>query len=183
MTTPTPELSIEEKLTAAAQAERLSRAQSLGKNYVIAATALGLAPIPLFDLAAIMALEVKLVHGLAKHYEVPFKESRTKSLLAALLSGAASAISVMGLASIGKSVPVLGTLAGGGGVGITAGAITYAVGQVFTRHFESGGTLLDFDPHKVKSMFKMELNKGKKAAAESAAAPAAAETPAAAATA
>jgi uncharacterized protein (DUF697 family)/pimeloyl-ACP methyl ester carboxylesterase len=171
MTTETVVTDLEEKLTVAAQAERLARADNLVKNYVLVAVVLGAVPVPLADLAGVMALQVKLVHGLAKHYEVPFKQNLARSLVASLVSGAASMIGFAGLASIGKGIPVLGVLAGGGGVAVTAGAVTYAVGQVFARHFESGGTLLDFDPHKVKSMFKVELKKGKVAAAEASEAP------------
>lgn len=158
------EASFEEKLTAAARAERLVRARSLTKNYILASAGIGLIPLPLADLAGVMALQVKLVHGLAKVYEVPFKENVTKSLLASLLSGASSVIGVMGLASLAKTIPVLGTLAGGGGVAVTAASVTFATGEVFTRHFESGGTLLDFDPHKMKALFKRELKNGKAAA-------------------
>ena len=158
------EATLEEKLTAAARAERLVRARSLTKNYILASAGIGLVPLPLADLAGVMALQVKLVHGLAKVYEVPFKENITKSLLASLLSGASSVIGVMGLSSLAKSIPVLGTLAGGGGVAVTAASVTFATGEVFTRHFESGGTLLDFDPHKMKALFKRELKNGKAAA-------------------
>ena len=42
-----------------------------------------------------------------------------------------------------------------------AGASTYAVGQVFIQHFESGGTFLDFDPDKVKAYFAEQVEKGK----------------------
>jgi len=42
-----------------------------------------------------------------------------------------------------------------------AGASTYAVGQVFIQHFESGGTFLDFDPEKVKGYFAEQFEKGK----------------------
>ena len=158
------EATLEEKLTAAARAERLVRARSLTKNYILASAGIGLVPLPLADLVGVMALQVKLVHGLAKVYEVPFKENITKSLLASLLSGASSVIGVMGLASLAKTIPVLGTLAGGGGVAVTAASVTFATGEVFTRHFESGGTLLDFDPHKMKALFKRELKNGKAAA-------------------
>ena len=163
------EATLEEKLTAAARAERLVRARSLTKNYILASAGIGLVPLPLADLAGVMALQVKLVHGLAKVYEVPFKENITKSLVASLLSGASSVIGVLGLSSLAKTIPVLGTLAGGGGVAVTAASVTYATGEVFTRHFESGGTLLDFDPHKMKALFKRELKNGKAEASATAA--------------
>ncbi|MDD5033381.1 MAG: YcjF family protein [Methylococcaceae bacterium] len=157
---------LEEKLSVCVRAEREARAQTLIKNYVLTSAGVALVPFPLVDLAGIMALQIKLVHGLAKHYDVPFKENLVKSLLTSLLSGATSVVGFLGLASLAKSVPVLGTLGGMGGVAITAGSVTYAVGQVFARHFESGGTLLDFDPQKMKSLFKRELKKGQEAAAE-----------------
>ncbi len=169
MATLDSEASFEEKLTAAAHAERLVRARSLTKNYILASAGIGLVPLPLADLAGVMALQVKLVHGLAKVYEVPFKENITKSLVASLLSGASSVIGVLGLSSLAKTIPVLGTLAGGGGVAVTAASVTYATGEVFTRHFESGGTLLDFDPHKMKALFKRELKNGKAEASTTAA--------------
>lgn len=145
-------------------AERQTAANSLIKNYVIAAAGLGLVPLPLVDLGGIMALQIKLVHGLAKHYGVPFKENVGKSLITSLISGAGSIVGVMGISSISKIVPGLGTLGGGASVAITAGSVTYAVGQVFARHFESGGTLLDFDPKKMRDLFKSKLKEGKEAA-------------------
>ena len=36
-------------------------------------------------------------------------------------------------------------------------ASTYAIGKVFVLHFEAGGTLLDFDPLKMRAHFEREL--------------------------
>ena len=162
MTTSTTETS--PALADVLAAERQAAADSLIKNYVITSTALGLIPLPLVDLAGFMALQIKLVHGLTKHYGVPFKENLVKSLVTSLISGAGSIIGVMGISSISKLVPGLGTLGGGASVAITAGAVTYAVGQVFVRHFESGGTLLDFDPKKMRDVFKRKLKEGEEVA-------------------
>jgi hypothetical protein len=49
-------------------------------------------------------------------------------------------------------------------VSVFAGASTYALGQVFKRHYESGGTILDFDPARLKKMYKEQFEKGKKVA-------------------
>jgi hypothetical protein len=40
-------------------------------------------------------------------------------------------------------------------------AATYAVGQVFIQHFESGGTFLDFDPDKVREHFRQEFDRAR----------------------
>ena len=157
MSTPEPEISLEDKLTATARAERLARAHHLAQNYVLASAGIALVPVPLVDLVGLMALQVKLVHGLAKHYDVPFKENVARSLLASLLSGASSTLLARGLASFAKAVPVLGTLAGGGGIAVSSASVTYAVGELFIQHFESGGTLLNFDADKLKGLFKRKL--------------------------
>ena len=38
-----------------------------------------------------------------------------------------------------------------------AGASTWAMGKVFTQHFATGGTLLDFDPDTMREHFKTEM--------------------------
>lgn len=151
-------------LSDAARAERLLRAQSLVKSYVLGATGISLIPVPLVDLAGIFGVQLKLIHGLSKQYGVPFKENLGKSLLTSLLTGATGIIGVTALSSLAKSVPVLGSIGGAASVGITSGALTYAVGQVFIKHFEKGGTLLNFDPAKFREIFKKEVAKGKEVA-------------------
>lgn len=152
-------MSTEDKSVDLVAQARNTEAESLVKNYVIVSLGLGLIPVPAVDLAAFMALQVKLVHGLAKQYEVPFKANLGKSVLASLLSGGGSVLAVMGLSSLAKAVPVLGTLEGAS-VAISAGACTYAVGQVFLKHFESGGTLLNFDAKQTSGMFESKLKEG-----------------------
>jgi len=178
MATPDSAASLADKLIAAAHAERLASARSLAKHYVLAAAGTALIPLPLAGLGAFMALQVKLVHGLATHYEVPFKENLARSLIAALLSGASWMVGMIGLASLAKAVPGLGSLAGGGGMAVTSASVTYAVGEVFIQHFEAGGTLLDFDPDKMKALFRRALKNGPATVAAPAETAAAAETPA-----
>ena len=173
MATPDPAIPLKDQLTVAARAQRLASAHRLANQYVLAGAGIGLVPVPLFDLVGIMALQVKLVHGLAKHYAVPFEEKIANSLVAALLSGASSVLLANGLFSLFKAIPVLGTLASGS-VAISGASVTYAVGAVFIRHFESGGALSDFDPVKMKPQFLTELKNGQAAAEQ-----AAAETPSA----
>ncbi|MFM8444546.1 MAG: YcjF family protein [Methylococcus sp.] len=175
MTTLTPESS--PTVTELMAAERRTAADSLIKNYVLAATGLGFLPFPLVDLGGLMAIQVKLVHGLAKHYGLPFKENVGKSLVTSLIAGASGVVGVLGLASLAKLVPGLGTLAGGASVSLTSGALTYAVGHVFAKHFETGGTLLDFDPKKMQEAFKRKVHEGRRAVAQMVDAPAAEAAP------
>jgi hypothetical protein len=60
-----------------------------------------------------------------------------------------------------KAIPGLGTILGGVTLSVTAGATTYAVGQVFAHHFEYGGSLYDLDPEKFKQFYKEQMERGK----------------------
>lgn len=142
--------------------ERLLASHNLVKSYVNAAITLGLLPMPLLDLAVLMGLQVKLVHGLAEHYDVPFTDTLCRALLTSLLSGSSSVVAVLGLSSLAKSVPPLASLGGGASVALAAGTLTYAVGQVFAQHFETGGRLTTFKPEKMNSTFKAEMKEGRR---------------------
>ena len=66
----------------------------------------------------------------------------------------------MALASLAKAVPGLGTATGMISVSLLGGATTYAIGSVFVQHFESGGTLLDFEPQKMRAYFLQQTGRG-----------------------
>lgn len=146
------------------ESERILKANSLVKNYVITSMGFGIVPIPAFDLAALLGTQIKMVHGLSKEYGVPFKKEIVRSLILSILSGAVGVGGVMGVASLAKSFPIIGSLIGGGTVSALSGALTYAVGRVFVQHFEQGGTLLDLDTKKIRESFKRELKEGKEVA-------------------
>jgi len=64
--------------------------------------------------------------------------------------------------SVVKMIPGLGSIIGGITVSVFAGASTYALGEVFKKHFSSGGTILDFDPERLRKLYKEQFEKGKK---------------------
>jgi hypothetical protein len=47
---------------------------------------------------------------------------------------------------------------------LLAGASSYALGEVFKKHFSTGGTFLDFDPKRLKKLYNEKFEKGKKVA-------------------
>ncbi|HVC19683.1 MAG TPA: DUF697 domain-containing protein [Vicinamibacterales bacterium] len=137
-------------------------ANRLVNKFVLYSGAAGLVPIPLFDIAAITGVQLKMLSDLAKHYQLPFSADRGKSILTALLGGLVS--TKLGFGEVGsllKGVPVVGSILGMFTTTIFASAATYAVGKVFIQHFESGGTFLDFDPDKVRKHFADEYEKAK----------------------
>jgi uncharacterized protein (DUF697 family) len=130
---------------------KLKQANAVTSKYVKGTVALGLVPVPIFDAVALAAAQLKMVHSLAKIYEIEFSKSLGKSLIAALLGGAIPLSLRTSLYSLCKTVSFLGQAVGILGMSILCGSSTYALGKVFIQHFESGGTLLDFDSDKMRT--------------------------------
>jgi uncharacterized protein (DUF697 family) len=144
---------------AAGMSEREKDARLLVDRYTKYAAAAGLVPVPVFDMAAIAGTQVAMVSALAALYGVPFSKERGRALVAAVLGGVMPTLAGHQiLTMIAKRLTIVGTLFGMISVSGFAVAATYAVGRVFTAHFESGGTLLDIDVAKatqqVASHFK-----------------------------
>jgi len=126
---------------------------SMGASFII--------PIPVADIFAVSALQLDMIRQLCRVYDVSFAETQGKAIVTSLTS---STLARAGARSLIKLVPGFGTLIGGVTVSIFNGASTYALGQVFKRHFESGGTILDFDTERLKKVYKEQFEKGKQMA-------------------
>jgi uncharacterized protein (DUF697 family) len=158
---------------------KVSQAMDIVKRNMLWSAAAGVVPVPALELIAITAIEVKLVKELAEHYDTSFRKDLAKTAVLSLVGSLGSvAIGKMIALSSLRVIPVLGQLVAAVSVPGMAAAITYAIGKVFVSHFEAGGTLLDFDPAKMRDFFRAEFAKGVKQAATSAT-PASAKTVAA----
>lgn len=131
------------------------------KRHALYAGAVGLVPIPFINIAGVVGFEIKMLRDLAKLYDIPFREDAGKSIVSSLIGGLGAAKLGYGAAGLVKGVPLVGVLLGALTLPVSAGALTWAVGKVFIMHFESGGTLLDFDADKVRAYFNEQLSKGK----------------------
>lgn len=136
------------------------------RNHVIGSMGVGLIPMPMVDLVALTGVQLNMLRKLAKKYDVPFSQDKVKNLLGALIGGGIPVTFSSVFASLIKSVPVVGQTTGALAMPILAGATTYAVGKVFTQHFASGGTFLNFDPDAVKEYYEKMLKEGEKVATE-----------------
>ncbi len=141
--------------------ERSKHVDTIIRNHVIWSMGAGLIPVLIADIFAVSALQLDMIRQMSKVYDVNFSETQGKAIVTSLTS---STLARIGAGSIVKMIPVLGSVVGGITVSVFAGASTYALGQVFKRHFESGGTILDFDPARLKKMYKEQFEKGKKVA-------------------
>jgi uncharacterized protein (DUF697 family) len=144
------------------KAERAAEAKQRILYYTYAGMAMGFVPFPLLDLAALAALQLRMLHRLSQIYGVEFKPGLGRSASSSLVGGVASVASAAPVAaSLSKFIPGVGHILSYGTLLILNGASTYAVGKVFARHFASGGTFLTFDPEAVRDYFAEQYEKGK----------------------
>ncbi len=150
-----PEASVPE-LTPSA---RLEMASKLVDRFAMWGGVAGLVPVPIVDVAAVAGIQVQMLRRLSQIYNVPFSENSGKALIAALAGTMIPATSGIGAASMLKSVPILGTIASGFVMPALAAGATFAIGKAFVQHFESGGTMLDFNPPDYREFIKAQKEK------------------------
>jgi uncharacterized protein (DUF697 family) len=141
--------------------QKVKHADTVIRNHVIWSMGAGLIPVLIADIFAVSALQLDMIRQLCRVYEVDFSETQGKALVTSLTS---STIARVSAGSVVKLIPGVGSLIGGATVSVFAGASTYALGEVFKRHFETGGTILDFDPARLKKLYKEKFEKGKRVA-------------------
>ena len=140
-------------------------AMEIVKKNVVWSVAAGLLPLPLLELTAITAVQVKLIKELADYYKQTYRRDLAKTAVVSLLGGLGSVAAGNVLASGAmRVVPVIGPLVAVASLSAVSAGVTYAVGKLFIAHFETGGTLLDFDPEKVREHFREEFLNGMKEA-------------------
>lgn len=144
------------------------RAARVIRNNVVWSMGAGVIPIAFVDVAAIMAVQIKLLKQLSGVYGVPFRVNLGKSAVAALIGGLTASGLTNGLLStslaqsVVRGIPIVGPLMAWSTLPTFAAAVTYAVGKVFEQHFASGGTFLTFDPTKVDDYFREKFEEAKK---------------------
>ena len=138
------------------------KAAAIIKNHMIWSMGAGLIPVPIADFFAVSAIQLDMIRQLAKLYDIDFSEQAGKASITALTTS--------GLARLGaramKFIPGVGTILGGITMSVLSGASSYALGEVFKKHFATGGTFLDFEPSRVKKFYDEQFEKGKVIAKE-----------------
>ena len=145
--------------TAPPHAGREKEALAIISEHVPWAAGAGMIPVPALDMAALVALQLRMLSRMSALYEVPFAESRTKSAVASLLGTVVAGGTGAALGSLVKVVPIVGSLIGFVATPAAFAAATHAIGRVFVMHFEAGGTFLDFDPAKTRDFFRAEFER------------------------
>ena len=141
---------------------REERLEKLSKQHILASMGVGLVPLPVVDMVALMGIQLNLIRKLSAEYGILFKQDMGKSIISSLMGGVLPMTLGLVVASLIKFIPLIGYTTSAVTMPIVSGAATYAIYKVFVQHFESGGTFLDLDPAKVKAYFAEQYAKGKK---------------------
>jgi uncharacterized protein (DUF697 family) len=155
---------MEEKEIQEIQEKKEMTSEKIIKRHMYWSVAGGLIPIPLIDIAAVSAIQIDMLKSLCDLYNVDYSQDNGKAKVTALTSATLSRILARTGASIVKSVPAVGTVVGTVSMAIISGASSYAMGNVFVKHFESGGTLKDFSAKNFKELYDEKLEEGKELA-------------------
>jgi uncharacterized protein (DUF697 family) len=141
---------------------RVGRAEAIIHRNTLWSLGAGVVPVPIFDLVALTAVQLKMLRELSQLYEVPFFENTAKKLLGALVSSLGGVtLGTAAVVSLSKLLPGMGSVLGLVAVPVSAAAFTHATGRIFLMHFESGGTFLDFNPDSLRAHFRQEFEKSK----------------------
>jgi len=141
---------------------RKIRAQNIIIDNIFWSFWTGAISIPMIDMLYVTLIQLKLINELSFEYGVKFSKNRAKAIVTSLTAGLGTSLLVK--ANLLGVIPAIGTISSAAARTIFASATTYALGQVFVRHFESGGTFLDFDPNKYKDYFAKMYKEGEKVA-------------------
>jgi uncharacterized protein (DUF697 family) len=122
---------------------RLSRAHAIVERHVTYSAAGGLIPLPIANVASVMAIIVRMVKTLSRLYGVPFERDRARAIVVGLAGGTMptglAAVTASTLHYLIPASALLGLVVSS----VTAVACTRSIGRVFVDHFESGATLQD----------------------------------------
>lgn len=137
------------------------QAQFIIKKYAALSVSVVLIPVPFLDLAALAAIQLKGIQEISKLHSKDFSDHLGKPILTTSLATlTAHPVARIG-ASLLKIVPVFGPVLATVLFPGYAAASTYAICNLFHRHFSNGGTILDFDATKYKQAYNNLLNKFK----------------------
>lgn len=127
------------------------------RGHVIWAMGAGLIPIPLFDIAAVTAIQMDALKKLAAEEGIDYSTDGGKRFVTAITGGTFARLG----ASLVKGIPGVGSVIGGLSMSAMSAASTYAVCQVAISHFRSERNFLNVDIESAKRLYEKAFEKGK----------------------
>lgn len=144
-------------------ADRHTQATQIVHKYMALSGGAALIPIPLVDVTALAGLHIALIKQLSDLYAVEFSEHTARNIVIAILGSIipGSVTSLIGnqiLLLLSLPTRILSAL----GLAAFSAVVAYAIGTMFIRHFEAGGTLLDFDLERLHYFVADYVDRGKR---------------------
>jgi uncharacterized protein (DUF697 family) len=138
------------------------RAAKIISSSVRWSAAAGAVPLPFLDLVALGAVQANMISDLSQTYGRQVSAEAARGIVSVML-GTLLPAGVTGalLGSGYKTIPVAGTVLGMVSMATFGAAASYAIGKVFVRHFEKGGTLQNFSAEAVKDDLIAEFSRAK----------------------
>ena len=126
-------------------------------KYMAISAGVSFIPVPVLDVTALATIHMALIKELSDHYDVEFSQHTARNIViaigASLVPGSVfSIVTSKAMKFVAFATKVISAF----GLSALSVAVTYAIGRMFVRHFEQGGTLLDFDLEKLHK-FASEL--------------------------
>ncbi len=117
------------------------RALKIVNNYTLLSGGMGLIPNPFYQVA-VGGLLGKMLYDLSELYGTSLTKQKNKAIIAAVLGGAHSEWITAYLGNnIEKILPDMAAIGNTIARPVVAVGITYAIGRLFVKHFESGAWL------------------------------------------
>ncbi|MGB1218120.1 MAG: DUF697 domain-containing protein [Saprospiraceae bacterium] len=133
-------------------------ADTIIRNHVIFSMGAGAVPVFFIDSVGVLAAQLDMVRQLSKVYNVPYEDTKYKSIVSSIIS---TVLVRLGANSLIKLIPFGGQFVGAVTMSILSGSSTYTLGELFKVHFENGGTMLDIDVDRMKRQFAEKFEKNK----------------------
>jgi uncharacterized protein (DUF697 family) len=125
------------------------------ERYSKIAAGVGLLPTFVLNFAAVLAVQIMMVSKIAKMFHVSNDKERIRRSILTLIGSVLTSSVGHGIGLAAASIPAVlaGTVLSFVVAPALAYSLTSALGRVFVMHFQSGGTLLTFDPKLVRAHF------------------------------
>ena len=137
---------------------RLAQASRIISSAAAWSIAAGLVPLPMLDLAALGAIQAKMISDIGALYGQSLRKEAVRSTVSVLLGVLVPGQIAGGIAASSvKLVPGMGSVIGAVSLSAFGSAASYAIGKIFVRHFEAGGTIESFRPEAVEDELKTEV--------------------------
>lgn len=140
--------------------ERDERADYIIGRYTLFGTGAGVLPYSGINVAALTAVQTRMIQELAELYDVDFSQSTVRLVAQNIVVSVAGQVVAGGVTRLIKSFGPLRYLLGGVTSAALSGALTAEIGQIYREHFERGGTLADITLEDIVQQIRKQIERG-----------------------